>query len=141
LEAVKSSFRGQLVTQYHRDGEQEYAQENGILAYPGRDAPGLGRDMLHFNDNSGAQAINLAYLLGATRIILIGYDMQNTGGRAHWFGEHPHTLQTGGNYAVYVDRFARLASDLAYEGVEVINCTRETALHQFRRARLEDVYG
>jgi len=119
----------------------EYAQQNGILAYQGRDTPGLGRDMLHFNDNSGAQAINLAYLLGATRIILVGYDMQNTGGRAHWFGEHPHELMTGGNYAVYVDRFTRLAADLKYEGVEVINCTRETALYQFRRDTLESIYG
>lgn len=93
--------------------------------------------MLHFNANSGAQAINLAYLMGATRIILLGYDMGATG-QSHWFGSHPKGLNNG-NYAGYVRNFTKLAADLRYEGVEVINCTRTTALTQFPRAELSSI--
>lgn len=96
--------------------------------------------MLHFNSNSGAQAINYAYLLGARRICLLGYDMQHTDGKAHFFGSHPNHLAAA-NHVVYVQTFTQLASDLKAAGVEVINCTRETALHQFDRATIEDIYG
>lgn len=129
-----------MVTQWHEQKHKDYAEKNGILAIEGRDGQGLGRDKIHFNENSGAQAINLAYLWNAIRLILLGFDMQNTGGKAHFFGEHPPHLAQA-NYAVYVERFTRLAADLRHEGVEVINCSRETALYQFKRATLGEVYG
>jgi len=124
------------VTQHHAAGELEYAQENGITAVPGQDRPGLGLDLLHFNSNSGAQAINLAYLYGAKTIILLGYDMQHTNGQKHFFGDHTGPLHNG-NHANYVKCFDKLANDLASEGVEVINCTRVTALTQFKRMDLD----
>lgn len=95
--------------------------------------------MLHFNSNSGAQAINLAFLKGAGRIILLGYDMQNTGGKSHWFGDHPKEL-TNCNYATYTPRFNKLSADLEKEGVEVINCSRVTGLTQFKRSTIDEVY-
>jgi len=105
-----------------------------LTATQGAHSSGLGREIIHFNGNSGAQAINLAYLMGATRIILLGYDMGATG-QSHWFGSHPKGL-TNGNYSGYVSNFTKLAADLAREGVEVINCTRQTALTQFKRAEI-----
>lgn len=140
LQSVKEAFKGALFTQWSDIADKDYAAANGITAVQGRDAPGLGRDMLHFNNNSGAQAINLAYLIGATRIILLGYDMQSTGGKSHFFGDHPPELSTA-NHAVNVPYFTRLAQDLEREGVEVINCSRDTALTQFKRAELEGIYA
>jgi len=138
LPAVNETFSGERYTQYRDEKEKQFADENGIIALKGINEKGLGRDRLHFNSNSGAQAINLAYLKGATQIVLLGYDMQQTGGKAHWFGSHPPTLHNG-NYSAYVQSFTRLAEDLAAEGVDVVNCTRETALHQFRQAELGDI--
>lgn len=138
IEAVKKVFKGDLYTQYRKPDELSFAQEHGITALEGMDGQGLGKDKLHFNSNSGAQAINLAFFKGATRIILLGYDMQNTGGKSHWFGDHPKELHNG-QYLTFVDRFTRLAQDLKAEGVDVVNCTRETALTQFRRAELSEV--
>lgn len=100
-------------------------------------APGLGRDHIRHGSNSGYQAINLAYLLGAGRIILLGYDMGATG-NTHFFGAHPKPM-TSGNYTTFVERFTPLAEDLKREGVEVLNCTPQTALTQFTRASLDDV--
>lgn len=111
--------------------------KNGIIPVKGENRPGLGEAILHFNANSGAQAINLAYLKDATRIILLGYDMQKTNGKNHWFGDHPKGMHNG-NYSGFVSHFDRLAEDLKSAGVEVINCTRETALYQFKRAALSE---
>lgn len=143
LDSVRESFSGKLVTQWHpgrgdKREQWDFAQANGIEAVQGADRRGLGRDMLHFNSNSGAQAINYAYLLGAGRIILLGYDMQHTGGKAHFFGNHPNQLAFA-NHAVYIETFTQVAKDLQAEGVDVINCSRETALTQFRRAALENI--
>lgn len=139
LEDVRRVFTGKLYTQWHNPEEKDrvWAESEGITAIQGCHAKGLGRDRLHFNSNSGAQAINLAYLLGATRIILLGYDMGATG-NSHWFGSHPKGLRNG-NYSNYVASFNRLADDLKREGVEVVNCTRQTALTQFKRAEIGHV--
>lgn len=137
MEAIKSTFKGKLYGQWRTDDEKEYAAQNGITALQGAHNRGLGRELIHYNSNSGAQAMNLAYLLGASRIILLGYDMGATG-NMHWFGSHPKGMQNG-NYSSYVQCFTRLAEDLANEGVQVINCTRQTALHQFERAELREI--
>lgn len=139
LDDIRKTFSGKLYTQWHNSEEKDrvWAEGEGLTAIRGCHARGLGKDKLHFNENSGAQAINLAYLLGAARIILMGYDMGATGS-GHWFGEHPKGLVRG-NHSKFVESFTRLAEDLKGEGVEVINCTRQTALHQFKRAELSAV--
>lgn len=110
-----------------------------VLHLPGENKPGLCRQpwRTHTGGNSGHQAINLAYHLGATRIILLGYDMK---GSTHWHGEHPAGLNNShGNYDDWRARMKPLADDLAAEGVEVLNATRDTALECFDRVQLEDV--
>lgn len=103
----------------------------------GRHGEGLGRKVMHFGDNGGYQAINLAYLWGARRILLLGYDMQLTGGMRHWFGDHPPPLNSGSDYSNWIRKFRRLAADLEAEGVQVINCSRETALDCWPRMEIE----
>jgi hypothetical protein len=93
-------------------------------------------DMQHYN-NSGAAAISLAVHLGATRVVLLGYDCQRTNGLAHWHGNHPRGLGNGGAMARWAESFAELAQDMARRGVEVVNATRETALKCFPRVELE----
>lgn len=87
--------------------------------------------------NSGYQAINLAVHYGAARIVLLGYDMQPSGGKSHFFGEHPNRQQSP--YAMFRQRFESLVGPLKKRGVEVVNCTRRTVLTVFPCARLEDV--
>ena len=137
LPQVDRVFGGKRYKQYRDPPEKVWAEKHGITAIHGESKPGLGRDRLHFGHNSGYQAINLAYLMGATKIVLLGYDMQWTGGKKHWFGDHP-TGFANGNFEEYVKHFTALAEDLKAEGVEVINCSRETALKQFPRAELKD---
>lgn len=94
---------------------------------------------VNYGGNSGYQAIGLAYQLGADRIALIGFDMRRTGGRSHWHGDHPAGLGNACGIERWAPRFAALARDLARVGVEVINCSIETALDCFPRADIRDV--
>lgn len=90
--------------------------------------------------NSGYQAIGVAVHLGAVHVILLGYDMGHARGQAsHFFGEHPKRIAGGPPYASFIPCFDRMVKPLASRGVEVINCSRETALTTFPRHPLESV--
>lgn len=88
--------------------------------------------------NSGYCAIGLAVQFGARRILLLGYDQQDDG-RQHWHGRHPDSIWKAFNWPMWHRRFAEMANDATRMGIEIINCSRETALQCFLRARLEDV--
>jgi len=85
--------------------------------------------------NSGAGAIALAAKAGARRVLLLGYDCQKTGGKAHWHGDHPEGLGNAGSIHKWPAQFAQLKASMA--GVEIINCSRATALTCFPRQPLE----
>ena len=130
---VLASFPGEKWTR-----SQEAAARWGLTHIPSYGKPGLTTlpGAIHEGGNSGYQAINLAYVLGARRILLAGYDMQRTNGMAHHHGEHPQPLSRSHPFASWIPRFIPLAQDLAAQGVEVLNCTRATALTCFPRADL-----
>jgi len=114
---------------------------HGTLHVLGLSKPGLSHvpNIIHHGGNSGYQAVGLAHQFGAARIVLIGYDMQRTAGKAHWFGDHPAGFTNSPGVAGWVPRFDQLAKDAVRAQVEIINCTLETALTCFRRANIEDV--
>jgi hypothetical protein len=130
---VRADFKGELWTQ-----AKKASLEYGLFNVEGDSKPGLGRDKIHFGGNSGYQAINLAYLFGAVKIVLLGFDMQKASGMVHWHGNHPAAINRDCPVRSFLKNFSALAQDLNAEGVEVINATRDTALECFTRTRLED---
>jgi hypothetical protein len=94
---------------------------------------------LRTGGNSGFQAVQLAVHLGAVRILLLGYDMQRgKKGRSHWFGEHPLPIRVSSDYGVFCAYFRSLATPLKALGIQVINCSRETALTCFPRMAIDE---
>lgn len=91
--------------------------------------------------NSGHQAIHLAALWGARRILLVGFDMQQTGGQAHWHGLHLGRLPNADKFYHWIEQMQELARGLARARVEVINCTTVSALQCFQRAKLDEIIG
>lgn len=78
-------------------------------------------------DNSGSSAVALAAHCGAKRIVLLGYDMQRSGGRSHWHGDHiPENLRSMPFLDIWATKFARLLK--TFKHIEVINCSRQTRL-------------
>lgn len=109
----------------------------GLNLLPHRvDSEGIEEDSCAGNC-SGEHAIHLAYHLGATKIVLLGFDMGATG-QGHWFGKHPKPLANGADFKTMRKSFPRLAADLRDRGVEVLNATRETALDCFPRVTLAE---
>lgn len=125
--------------------------EFGLFWIPADVGPGLNRtgEKINSGCNSGFQALHLAilfqgYLLDeftGSRVILLGFDMQRTGGKTHSHGDHIKGLPNGSNFSLWADHFITLARDLRSTQVEVLNCTRQTALRCFPTAKLEDALG
>jgi len=81
--------------------------------------------------------VSLAIARGAKRVILVGYDMQRTNGMSHWHGDHPKGLGNAGKIAEWPAEFERMAKK--NPGIEIVNCSRETALTCFPRRGLEEM--
>lgn len=116
---------------------QDVIDEPGIVKIDGESKEGLSLDpdKIYFNSNSGFQALNLAYHFGASRILLLGYDLKFAkDGRSHWFGDHPDNVRS--NYPAWFTGFSIAADQLKEKGVEVVNCSPDTALSCFERMSL-----
>lgn len=87
--------------------------------------------------NSGAAAISLAVVSGAKRVVLLGYDCQKTGGKTHWHGDHPKTLGNAVSMPRWPHHFKKVSRYAQASHVEVVNCSRETALTCFPRMTLD----
>jgi hypothetical protein len=81
--------------------------------------------------NSGFHAINLAAQFGASKIILVGFDMRIDQGK-HFFGDHPYQ---GGPSAPNCKQWAGIIDAQAYaledRGIEVLNCSPVSTLRAF----------
>jgi hypothetical protein len=100
---------------------------------------GLGREQIHTGGNGGHAAVNLAYLWGAQRILLLGYDMQlGPKGERHWHPDHPSPCIQTQLFAHWIKRFESTARDLKKLGVEVLNCTPGSALPWFPRCSIDE---
>jgi hypothetical protein len=87
--------------------------------------------------NSGQKAIELAAHLGATRILLLGYDCSIKGG-LHWHGKHEGGLRNPGPNSVQSWHSEFLTMTLQVKLPPVVNCSRYTELKCFPTATLED---
>lgn len=88
--------------------------------------------------NSGYQAVQVARHLGASRIVLLGFDCwRGPNGQQNWFGRHPNHEDSP--YPIFLQAFGTLVDPLKALGVEVVNASRFTVLAAFPRVTLEEV--
>lgn len=88
--------------------------------------------------NSGYQALNLAVHLGAKRILLLGYDMQRgPKGEEHWHADYPWKSRSP--FEAFVRRYQTLVEPLQRLQIDVVNCSRRSALTMFPQAVITDV--
>jgi hypothetical protein len=139
IESVRSMFHGERWTT-HENGKDSSNGKDGMPAewnvscVLGKDGRGFSTDpgLIHYGQNSGFQAINLAILKGATRIILVGFDM---GGRGHFFGDHPDPLHNRTDYRAFLPTFQEAARTCR---VPILNATPGSALDCWPRVTLEE---
>lgn len=104
---------------------------------------GLSTDPSRLSGNSsGQQIINIATLYGAKKVILIGYEMQpvvrDNYSHSHWFGHHPQKTDPS-VFVSFKKNFETIPEAAAKLGVEIVNCSINTALECFPKASIFDV--
>lgn len=134
-------FKGEKWTQDKswNENERKRHEERGVNFIQSEARPGLStkKDVIYQGSNSGIQAINLAYLMGARKIILIGYDMKlGEKDKAHWFGDHPDKIKS--NYNAWFFFYKVIADQLSELGLEIINSTIDSALTCFPKKELKE---
>lgn len=119
--------------------KREQAARYGLHLVSGVERNGFSTDpaRIHYGSNGGFQAINLALLFGAKRVLLVGFDMQTKAGRLHFFGNHPAGLRNNPNYGRFIRAFVEAKKTLPSD-VEIINCTKGSALKCFPMMDLAD---
>lgn len=99
---------------------------------------GVNHHPAHGEYNSGMRAIQFAIWQGASRILLLGYDCSLVNG-SHWHGDHRKTKNPDAKkVAGWHQQFAQVAAEAKARGVEVINCSRHSALGCFPCLSLEE---
>lgn len=83
--------------------------------------------------NSGLQGCRVAQMLGATRILLLGFDMRGS----HFFGKHPEPLRntTPQRFKIHIQQFRK------WKGCPIVNCTPGSALVQFPFMDIREALG
>lgn len=143
------AFRGQRVTIEGGDGNCDPASRAALHEALARNEVWWlhNHSSTHLSDrpnglatgmNSGYQALNLAILAGASKVLLLGYDMKaGAGGVQHWFGNHP-VVENPGIYSAFLNCFRKVAPRIQALGVKVINCSPDSALDCFERDTIEN---
>lgn len=124
--AVDRGYRGLRLTQ-HSQGEKFNALN-------------LRRRLRAYKNykNSGACAVAAAIHLGASRVVMVGYDGAKVAGKAHWHDDHPKGLGNAGSVKRWPADF-ELVKGLVMrtKGLTVINASRNSVLRHFERQELE----
>lgn len=95
---------------------------------------GVERFRVSGGTNSGLLGLMVAVHLGATKVLLCGFDLHSPG--EHFFGRHPKPLKS--TTADRMTVFRRQFMTFRPQGVEIINCTPGSELKVYPMGRLED---
>ena len=123
------AFPGQRVT-IENTGQRLNDPAIHVLRNAGSTGISEKPDAICTGGNSGYQVMNIAFLAGAKKILLLGYDMRFVNKRAHWHADHP-TKTAEAAYKTYAARYQRAVPQLDKFGVKVLNCSPGSLIQCF----------
>lgn len=139
--AEVESFQGEVYLAVAEDFD-EPLPKNAIRLLRVRGARGLSDNpssVCMGGGNSGFGAFNLAYLKGAQRIILLGYDYCHS--KVHWFSNY--AWQSGNShdamYYKWAQEFKYTTRQLAAKGIEVLNASWNSTISCFPKVELSQL--
>lgn len=124
----------------------EETSYNQVVAIPYKHQEGLSLNQNYIHTGgmgkgfSGFQAINLAILLGARKVLLFGYDSCGE----HWHGPHPAGLNNPdeNKFHQWPETMQTMTTQLDECGVEVVNCSIQSKIECFPKISYCDaIYG
>lgn len=105
-------------------------------AFPSfRPVPGVERLDIGSETNSGLLGMHVAHRLGATTILMLGFDLKGS----HFFGPHPEPLKN--TTAIRFEAIKRQFEHFRPRGVRIINCTPGSALRCYEMGDLDACLG
>lgn len=132
-----ADFSGQKCSIQHW-GKEAIGADVHLLNNGGNEGISTDPASIKTGRNSGYQALNIAVLSGASRIVLLGYDGKFSNGRAHFFGDHPE--REGEGVVIDYSRYYRTVENPLKElGIEVLNASPGNAIPHFRTVDLDQV--
>lgn len=119
------------------DDNEESVGEALLLRRTGEFGIDVHKDNVRGN-HSGAHCLNLIGNMRPNRVILLGFDLNQTNRKTHW-----HDFQTVPVTAdIYSDNFLpcinSMAAPLKKLGIKVINCSIESAIMCFEKDTIEN---
>lgn len=115
------------------------ADDNVILIKSSASPDGLDMrpSFIAHGNNSGFGAINLAAKLGATKIYLLGYDMDSKPTQTHWHSGYNKVKHNHSIYDKMMLYFDRLPGQLKKLKIDVWNANPKSRLKTFPRCTLD----
>lgn len=136
-QALIETWRGLVVTVSTAAAEAFPGRVLRVVREEAAGFPAIGSGTIKAARASGHLAVALAVAMGAARVVLLGYDMRQVDGRAHWHDaydlEHDAVLDT------QRAAWAGWGAAAAAAGVEIVNATPGSALTEFPIVDLEAV--
>jgi hypothetical protein len=107
---------------------------------------GLDKDPRCIRDggNSGYAAMNLAYHLGAKKIVLLGFDMKIEKNASHFHGGYEQLTKSPDDSLykrLMLPSFESISKDLEEVKVKVYNASHESAIECFPKIRLDQIFN
>jgi hypothetical protein len=127
-----------LPAEKYTQSDEAAAKYEPLRRISGDHRPGFSTkaNLIHFGNNSGFQAMNLAYLMGYRRMLLLGFDMgPGLKGETHFFGDHPPGLNRASNHQSFITEFRKI--DCKKLGLTVVNASPRSYLDCFEKLPLE----
>lgn len=95
-------------------------------------------DALAHGNNSGYAAINLAYHLGASKIVLLGFDMVTTEHESHFHDGYPTRKTKNSTYETqFIPAFPHIAGALKNKKIKVYNANPRSLLDCFPKITID----
>jgi hypothetical protein len=98
-----------------------------------------------WNSNSGAAAISVAANMGATKIILVGFDMKlDESNRQHWHAEYGTAKRENMDsrklpFSRHLAGFAQIAKDAKVRGIIIINACPDSEIKELPKMSVKDI--
>lgn len=138
--AALDAYRGTIVTMCKRakaDHPERVARVKGEWM-PG--FPPAGSQTVRQGRSSGHTAVSLAVSLGASLVVLLGFDMRVVDDREHHHDDYAGTDRDPTIYErEFIPGFRGWREDAARAGVIIVNATPGSALAEFPSVDLDDV--
>jgi hypothetical protein len=133
---VHKIFKNQMTTTIRSGADYRYPEQVTTFIKEKGNQIVLSTSQTYLaGNNSGHQAINLAYLIGFKIIILLGFDMTETK-NTHWHNEHKKTTRTMLYQHTMIPCLEKLSKEI--KNVQIFNINKESGIKCFPFADLKD---